>query len=443
MKKLLLSFVLMFAVAQMGTQLSAQSKAAADALKSLDKAKAETANPKKAASPLSWIKLSAAYDACYDAPIKGMWQGASQMETKMILKDQPILKSQQVEKNGDMYSVDSYSDKDVYYNESGVLAGWIVTRPTLQEEDALALSLQALDKAVELDSKGAQAKPITDALIAIQNRLQNEAMSNYTLKDFKEASILFEKSWAVSKHPLVSNEDTVMMYYGALTASWAGDVDRSIKLLEYCESVGFCEEGDIYSQLSKAYKSKEEIEKSKSILEVGFEKYPTNQAILVDLINLYMESKEDPDKLLSILKVAQENEPNNASLVYAEGTLYKNLNKFDEAVACFRRASEVDPTYVYAPFAEGCAFYDLAVEIQDKAQSELDDTKYNELLKQIDEALESALAPFEKGFEIAQDKDIKVACAEYLKNIYFRNREKSSEAMERYEMYNKFVLENR
>ena len=50
---------------------------------------------------------------------------------------------------------------------------------------------------------------------------------------------------------------------------------------------------------------------------------------------------------------------------------------------------------------------------------------------------------FEKAFEIAEDKDIKLACAEYLKNIYFRFREKGAEFQANHEKYNRYVEENK
>ena len=133
----------------------------------------------------------------------------------------------------------------------------------------------------------------------------------------------------------------------------------------------------------------------------------------------------------------------NASLVYAEGSLYRKLNQFEKAIESFNKAAQVDPKYVFAPFAEGCAYYDWAVDIQDKAQQELDDNKYNALLEQMEKALQDAIVPFEKAFEISEDKDIKLACAEYLKNIYFRFREKGAEFQANYDKYNKYVEENK
>lgn len=243
MKKLLISLVLLLFAVQM---TNAQSKSATDALKVLDKAKQDTENPKKSTAPATWVKLGNAYVECYDAPIKGIWQNASQMEVKMILKDQPILSSTQEEKNGRTFSVDNYADKALYYDENGTLVAWVVKTPVLQE-DALQLAYNAFKKAEELDAKKSSSKAITEALKGLQTRVINEAMSSYTLGDNKKASEEFEQAWIIAGDPLIGLVDSTMAYYAAVTASMAGDNDRTIKFLEYCRSIDYDQNGDVYA----------------------------------------------------------------------------------------------------------------------------------------------------------------------------------------------------
>jgi len=45
----------------------------------------------------------------------------------------------------------------------------------------------------------------------------------------------------------------------------------------------------------------------------------------------------------------------------------------------------------------GQTYYDRAVDIQTAASDELDDNKYLKLVEELDETLESAIAPFEKS----------------------------------------------
>ena len=425
----------------MVSQLGAQSKAVTDALKSKDKAKADTENPKKSTLPATWVKLANAYVACFDAPAQGLLMGSPQMQVKLLVKDQQVLSNTQEEIGGKLYSVEKYADKNLYYDENGVLVAWTITKPAI--EDGLGLAFDAIKKAAELDVKKAQTKQITETLTNIKNKYYEEAMSNYTVGQYAPASVGFEKTWLVGTHPVLNQVDSTMAYYAAVTATMAGNREKAVELYNYCLSINYEMDGDVHSSLADNYKAMGDTVKCKEILTEAFAKYPNSQSVLVALINVYMESNDDPEKILEILKVAQSNEPNNASLVYAEGSLYRKLNQFEKAIASFNKAAQVDPKYVFAPFAAGCAYYDWAVDIQDKAQQELDDNKYNALLEQMEKALNDAIAPFETAFEISTDKDIKLACAEYLKNIYFRFREKGADYQTNYEKYNKYVEENK
>ena len=435
MRKVLISLLLLIFVAQ----ANAQVKAAADAVKALDKAKAEVANPKKATNPASWVKLGTAYADCYDAPIKGIWQGASQMEAKMLLKDQQILASGQEEKNGRVFSVDQYADKTMYYDENGALAAWVVKEPALKDADALVESFNAFVKANELDTKGSQKKVLVEQLKSLQGRFVNEAMSYYTLGENKLAADNFENSLKVSGHSLLNVVDSTIMYYTAVTASMAGDNQRAIKYLEECTKISFDQNGDVYSALADCYKKTGDTVKAKEVLNTGFLKYPTSQSVLVALINLYMETNDDSNKLLELLKTAQANEPNNPSLYYAEGNVYLKFNDFDKAIAAYQQSAKIDPNYFWAYFSEGKAYYDQAVAIQEQANMESDDNKYMELLDKLDKSLESSLAPLEKAFTISPDKELSAYVAELLKNVYFRFRDKNDEYKANYEKYNSYL----
>ena len=435
MRKVLISLLLLFFVAQ----VNAQVKATADALKTLGKAKTEVENPKKANNPASWVKLGNAYTECYDAPIKGIWQGATQMEAKMLLKDQQILSSAQEEKNGRVFSVDNYADKSLYYDENGALVAWVITQPALKDENPLVQSLSAYVKANELDAKGSQKKALTEQLKALQNRFVNEAMSFYTLGENKLAADNFEHSLSVSSHPLLGVVDSMIIYYTAVTAAMADDNARAIKYLERCAEIGYEQDGDIYATWAECTKKMGDTVKAKEILNAGFIKYPTSQGVLVALINLYMETNDDTSKLLELLKTAQENEPNNPSLYYAEGNVYLKFNDYAKAIEAYKKSGEIDPNYFWAPFSEGKTYYDWAVAIQEKANMESDDAKYMELLEQLDKTLESSIAPLESAFTKTEDAELKAYVAELLKNVYFRFRDKNEEYKANYEKYNSFL----
>ena len=427
------------------TGANAQTKAVNDAVKAVNKAKAEAENPKKAGASATWVKLANAYVACYDAPANGLLAGSPKFQIDLVLKGQPALSSEQVEKGGKVLEAVTYVDKVLYFDETGALQAWVITKPVIA--NTLELAFEAASKAVELDSKNAQAKPLQEIFSGLKQRHFDAAMFHNALGNYNESSVEFESAMNVAAHPFVGEIDSTLAYYTGVTATMAGDHNRAIKFYEYCQSINFEQKGEVPAALADAYKNLGDTVKCKEVLTAGFAKFPTNQSILVALINVYRESNEDPAKVLEILKVAQNNEPSNASLVYAEADVYKQLGDLEKAIQVFKKSGEIDPNYVFAPYSEGATYYDLAVAIQAKAQEELDDNKYMALLEQMEKALVDAIAPFERAFEVAGDKpeykDLKFACAEYLKNIYFRFRDKDEQSKANYDKYNQFVEENK
>ena len=170
--------------------------------------------------------------------------------------------------------------------------------------------------------------------------------------------------------------------------------------------------------------------------------YPQSQGILIGLINLYRERGDDPQKLFDLLHQAQANEPGNASLFYVEGDIYKQMGETDKAVEMYNKSSQVDPKYVFGYLGIGMMYYEQAIAIQEKANEEFDDAKYMALVADMETALANAIEPFETAFEKSGDVQIKVAVAEYLKNIYFRLRDKDASYPEKNEKYKSYFEEH-
>jgi len=433
MKKLLIALSLLISV-----QLGAQTKDIADALNALGKSKKEVENAKKAAAPATWIKLATVYANLYEAPVKTLWVGASAMELKVLLAGHRVVTSEEKIVGGQMMTVDTYADKILYFDETGALVAWQAASSQIPA-NTLQEAIKALDKAVEVDTKNQKTKDIVEQLDRIKSLYTNDALSANTVGDFAKASLNFENAFNLSNHKMINSTDTVLAYYTGLTASFSGDHDRTIKFIETALNNGYDADGDAYSFLADAYKDKSDIAKAKDVLNAGFQKYPSNQSILISLINTYIESHDDPEKVLELVRVAQRNEANNPSLYYAEGEVWKSLDKMDEALKCYEKSTQIDPNYVFGYYATGAAYYDRAVDIQRKASEELDDNKYNDMIKDMEASLESAISPLEKGFAISNDPEVQGVIAEYLKNIYFRFREKSPEYTTAYEKYNAIV----
>lgn len=420
----------MFAAIQVA---DAQVKSAADVKKSVEAAEAATQNVKKAVKTATWLKLGQEYVKAYDAPTGNILPGSNKTELTLMMGSEKPVSSEEVTVNNEKYIKDVYADKNLYFNQNGQLVIIEVTKPVY--EDALERAVKAYQKAYELDEKHAKDKDVAAAFDYIGQKYVSEAFNKYTFGDVATASRLFEKAADVEALAPLSKIDTSVIYNAGFTAMAAKDNERALKFFKRCYDLGYYYEGgEVFARLAEV-----DTLNTKKYLEEGFSKFPQSQSILIGLINYYLKNNEDTETLFGLLDKAKANEPNNASLFYVEGNIRAQLGQIDKAVVAYEECAKINPEYEYGFIGEGTMFYNRAIELQTKAQEEIDDAKYMALVKEFEESLKSCIAPFEKAFEITKDANIKAGIASYLKNAFYRFREESAENQTKYEKYSEIA----
>ena len=435
MKKLLIIIAAVCAV----TVLNAQNRDAV--LSKITKAEDATRNEKKNTKASTWFALGQAYLEGYQAVKGDAWIGATKTELQLVLAGQKIESSETVTLSGVTYSVDHYADKDLYF--SGDKLEFInVTKP-LKDEDILKMAFDAYLKGVSLDPKSAKNKDVIAALTKIHDGYTTDAWAAYLMNDMDKSSSLFEKALPVFDNEIVGKKDTTSTYYAAAISNAAGKTDRAKDLYKQCFAMGYDQEGNGHAAVAEILKKEGDVEGAKAILNEGFQAYPSSQAILISLINLYIETKDDPSKILDLIHTAQANEPENASLLYAEANVYKQLGDKEKAIQLFNKSLEVNPEYIFGVYEVGNMYYNEAIEIQTAMDAlDVNDVKgYNELRDKFDATLKQCIPPFEKAFEAAKDGEIKKAVAQQLKQVFFIFRNESEEYKAGYEKYETFLGE--
>ena len=445
MKRILIALAILLSV----QVADAQVKSPEALKKAVESAEEATLNPKKNVKPGPWLKLAEAYVAAYTAPAGAAWIGASKQELQLILAGEKPLSVETVELNGTPYTKESYATRDYYFNQNGLLEIIKVTAPIY--EDALAGAVEAYAKANEVDLKQSKLKDINAGLDNIARKYLDEGMTSYMLGDLADASTLFEKAAATAATAPLCKVDTTSLYNAGFTAWMVQDYERAKEFFEQCISNGYYhEDGDAYAKLADVYGKLGNKAKTVEVLEKGFTQFPQSQSILIGLINYYLENNENPGRLFELISMAKQNEPNNASLYYVEGNIYnelrqaeKNEDKSDEyiakAVAAYDACEGVNPEYEFGHIGKGVMFYNIAIELQEKAANELDDKKYMSLVEKFEAALMNALEPFEKAYAVSKDNNLRVNIAEYLKNIYYRFSTKGAEYENGYNKYSEIV----
>ena len=396
-----------------------QVKSAKAAKAAVEKAAADTLNPKKNTKTATWLKLGKTYMDAYASPQGNAWIGAMRSDVALVMGEDKPVSETVVELGGQQMVKEVYAERNYYYSSNGVLQMIEVTQPVV--ENALEQALGAYIKAQSFDEKGSKKKDLSNAFRSLDEKFTTEAYNAYTFGDLKKASYYFEKAVEASVQEPYASVDTNAVYNTALTAYMIGDTQRAKTFFEQSLALGYYgEEGDTYSKLADIADKAGDKDSCRKYLEEAFMKFPQSQGVLIGLINFYINSGENTDRLFELISAAKANEPNNASLYYVEGNVNLQLGRDEEAIAAYEKCSEINPEYEFGYIGIGQYWYNKAVEIQELASAELDDKKYDALVAEFEVSLKNCIEPFEKAFDVTKDQGIKVAICEYLKNACYR-----------------------
>lgn len=428
--------IIAIAATMTAVNAQAQNKSVAAARSAVEKAQAAVENPKQNTKAATWVKYGETLLDAYNAPAGNAWVGMSAQELQVLSAGERPQGESEVMLGGEPMRKQVYADKNYYFNRAGQLAMIEVTKPVV--EDALEKALDAFAKAAALDDKGQKTKDITKGLETVNSKFTDEAYNAYTMGNFGKASEYFEKAFKAAGTAPLSQLDTNSLYNAGLTAWSNSDWNRAKAFFE--EGVKhnyYGEKGESYAKLADIALNQADTLGSKALLEEGITKYPENQSILIGLINYYLNSGDDTTRLFELFEEAKKNEPENASLYYVEGNARAKLGQNEEALAAYDQAIAVNPNYEWGYIGKGIHLYNMAVDLQDKASMEMDDAKYEVLIKEFEKTLKACIDPFEKAFEIVPD-ETKVSVAEYLKNACFRFRNENADYQAKYEKYSTF-----
>lgn len=289
-------------------------------------------------------------------------------------------------------------------------------------EDPLFKALEAYEKAIELDEKDKFSKSIMVDLTFLQTDFSNLAIAAYEAQDFIKAMQCFEKFMQISNNPIVNKTgaeviDTAIIYNAGLAAYKGESWGKAIEFFQRSAKNDY--NGDVsYYYTFKAYQAKGDTTAAVNILHESFEKYPENEAIIVELINHYINAGK-PDESIKYIDLAIAKQPDNVSFYTAKGSTLERLDRQDEAIEVYKEAIEKDNSQFTPYYNLGVIYYNRATsflneatQLPPSATAEYDEkvAKGNELLKQ-------ALPYFEKAYELDNSE---MAILESLKLIYYR-----------------------
>ena len=293
-------------------------------------------------------------------------------------------------------------------------------------EDPLKEALDSYKKALELDTKGKVDKGIKIKLTLLTNDLANQAVEAFNDNNYSKAQHSFEEILSINDLDVMKAEgntttvDTVYIFNAGLAAYRAQNFDKAIE--HFKEAAKYDYNGArTYSLISDSYKQKKDTLEALQTLKEGFEKYPEDNIILTNMIQIYLNMNKTEDAM-KYLKMAIEQDPDNASYYFAQGRLYEEQEMEQEAIDAYKNAIEKNNEYFDAYYNLGALYYNKGVEQIDLANSVPagNNEKYIEEIKKADKWWEKALPYMEKCRELKPDDRMTL---ESLKNLYYRTKQ--------------------
>jgi len=307
-------------------------------------------------------------------------------------------------------------------------------------EAPLKVAYEAYLKCMELDVKNKYQKAIKAQMTNLIPDYTNKAVQFYNAEDYSGALNAFEKVLEIENMEMFEADklavDTAVIFNAGLAAQKANNLEAAIKY--YKQTISYNYGGaKAYAYLSKVLKDNGNADESLIYLHKGFELFPDDAYMLVELINYYLLGGE-PNKAAEYLDKAIALDPENGSYYRAKGNLYEKTNEPTKAKEMYEIAFSKDPKDYISQYNIGVLQLNVAEEARKVANDIMDQKKYDAAIKNLLKLYEEALPYFTKVIEIKPDEQNSVST---LKELYFKLRNEKPEYMKKYEEY-KAKLDN-
>jgi len=381
----------------------------------LEKSNAAIQDPKKSTAVKTWLDRAKVFQNIAEVNTGNLRIGMSITELKLFYKEPKEIKKFD---GKDQYTYDHMN----VTIENGVVKSWTETQTIVPKplDDALA----AYNKAIELDSDGKSSSKIVEGLKNLKNLYEKKALNSYSQLQYKTAVESFITILNINKMKQINAVDTTTIYYTGVAASEGDMKDEAITYLQQANDLNY-KDPFLFVRLSKLYLTKGDSTNALSILNKGVSIYPDNVALLVERIN-YFIAKSDSKKALDDIEKAKKKDPKNQTFLFVEGVLYDKIGKMDSSVSAYNHAIQIDPNYFDAYYNLSVIYFNSAVKFIEKANAEVDNTKYTDEKKFADEEFKRAVPYMEKAYEISKGQKApegqtnQKQSLETLKQLYYR-----------------------
>jgi tetratricopeptide (TPR) repeat protein len=297
--------------------------------------------------------------------------------------------------------------------------------------ECLEEAYNAYLKALELDNKGSVEKRLITNMIynSLALDLFTQGSQQFEEKNFEEALKSFTTQIKITESDQYAGAIDSGMYYNAgLAAINSEKYTEAINYFEKCAEMHYMGITPYY-QIYESMMGMGDTVKAEAYLLDLPNKFPDDNTIVLQLIDLYLKSNRY-EEALKYINIAKENNPDNYSLYFATGIMLLNQEKFDDAIVEFKKSMELKPDHFESYYGMGASHINKAADMIVKANEIMDVQKYSDAIDEANAVYEKALPYMEKAYELNPKDEYTMRS---LQELYYRLRVKDPSLSAKYE----------
>jgi len=297
--------------------------------------------------------------------------------------------------------------------------------------ECLEEAYNAYLKALELDNKGSVEKKLITNMIynSLAIDLYTQGSQQFEEKNFEGALKSFSTQIKITESDQYAGAIDSGVYYNAgLAAINAEKYTEAINYFEKCAEIQYMGITPYY-QIYESMMGMGDTVKAETYLLDLPNKFPGDNSIVLQLIDLYLKSNRY-EEALKYIKIAKEDDPDNFSLYFATGIMLLNQEKFDDAIVEFKKSIELKPDHFESYYGMGASHINKAADMVVKANEIMDVQKYSDAIDAANAVYEKALPYMEKAYELNPKDEYTMRS---LQELYYRMRFKDPSLSAKYE----------
>jgi tetratricopeptide (TPR) repeat protein len=267
--------------------------------------------------------------------------------------------------------------------------------------DQLYLAYNSYQRARSLDNRGKLDETLAPKYVLLANDFQALGTQHFRKGEYGKALKAFEEAIQVYQSPILPvRTDTNLLYNTALAAFENEDWEKTIEYFNRLNKDNYSP--NVPHLLHKIYLEKADTVAAEAVLVEGIGRYEDNEDLILLLADLYFQTNAY-EKAIDLLDDATSKNPSNHIFPFTKGLIYQKREQHQSAIDAYKEAltQAPDDTKIYTNI--GTCYYNIGVEIEDKARAITNNLAFTREKEKSTEAFETAVIWFEKALDYDPD----------------------------------------